>query len=69
MTLEGLTWIVVVNGVVQLAGLVILGVYLHRGHREILRMTRAVAGLVYQEEEKTRTRLEDLGARVLGGSR
>jgi hypothetical protein len=63
MTLEGLTWIVVVNGIVQLAGLVLLGVLLTRGQREIARITRAVAGLVYQEEEKTRTRVEELLAR------
>lgn len=62
MTLEGLTWIVVVNGLVQLVGLVLL----IRGQRDIARMTRAVAGLVYQEEEKTRTRLEELGTRLLG---
>ena len=54
MTLEGVTWIVVINGLVQLAGLVILGVVLIRGQRDIARMTRAVVGLVYQEEEKTR---------------
>jgi len=66
MTLEGLTWIVVVNGLVQLAGLVLLGVLLVRGQREIARMTRAVAGLVYQEEEKTRTLLKDLLSREPG---
>ena len=66
MTLEGLTWIVVVNGLVQLAGLVLLGVFLVHGQREIARMTRAVAGLVYQEEEKTRTLLKDLLSREPG---
>jgi len=66
MTLEGLTWIVVVNGLVQLAGLVLLGIFLGRGQREIARMTRAVAGLVYQEEEKTRTLIKDLLAREGG---
>jgi len=66
MTLEGLTWIVVLNGVVQLAGLVLLGVFLVRGQQEIARMTRAVAGLVYQEEEKTRTVIRDLVAREGG---
>lgn len=60
MTLGGLTLIVVLNGVVQLAGLVLLGVFLIRGQQDIARMTRAVAGLVYQEEEKTRTLLKEL---------
>lgn len=66
MTLEGLTWIVVVNGLAQLAGLVLLGVFLVRGQQEIARMTRAVAGLVYQEEEKTRAVIKDLLAREGG---
>lgn len=65
MTLEGLTWIVVVNGLVQLAGLVILLL----GQRDIARMLRVVAALVYQEEDKTRARLEELGARLLGERR
>ncbi len=56
MTLEGLTWIVVMNGLVQLAGLVVM----IRNHREIVRMSRGVAGLVYQESEKTRARLDEL---------
>jgi len=57
MTLEGLTWIVVVNGLVQFAGLITLVILAVRGLRaagEISWMTRAVAGLVIQEEEKTR---------------
>ena len=67
MTFEGLTWIVVVNGAVQLAGLVFLGVFLSRGLQEITRMTRAMAGLVYQEEEKTRALLQDLLKATPGG--
>jgi len=74
MTFEGLTWIVVVNGAVQLAGLVLLGVFLIRGQSEIVRglqeitrMTRAMAGLVYQEEEKTRALLQDLLKATPGG--
>ena len=62
MTLEGLGWIVVVNGVVQLVGLILLVL----GQRDIARMTRAVAGLVYQEEEKTRTLLSELVSRDRG---
>ena len=61
MTLEGLTWIVVVNGLVQLAGFIVM----IRNHREIVRMTRGVAGLVYQESEKTRARLDELFRRDL----
>ena len=60
MTLEGLAWIVIVNGLVQLAGLIVMLVMMIRGHREIVRMTGGVAGLVYQESEKTRTRLDEL---------
>jgi hypothetical protein len=60
MTLDGLSWIVIVNGVVQLSGLLLLGVVLVRGHREVVRMSRAVAGLVYQESEKTRARIDEL---------
>jgi len=51
-----LTWIVVVNGLVQLAGLIVM----IRNHREIVRMTGGVAGLVYQESEKMRARLDEL---------
>jgi hypothetical protein len=63
MTLEGVTWIVVVNGLVQLAGFVViiaLGVQGHREHREFLRMNRALAGLMYPESEKTGARLDEL---------
>jgi hypothetical protein len=56
MTLEGLSWIVITNGLVQLAGLILM----IRNHREIVRMTRGLAGLVYQESEKTRARLDEL---------
>ena len=55
MTLEGLSWIVIANGLVQLAGLILM----IRNHREIVRMTRGLAGLVYQESEKTRARLDE----------
>ena len=34
--------------------------------RDVARMTRAVAGLVYQEEEKTRTLIKDVSARSPG---
>ena len=63
MTLEGLSWIVIVNGLVQLAGLVaiiVMAVQAHREHREIMRLSRGVAGLVYQESERTRARLDEL---------
>ena len=60
MSLENLTWIVIANGLVQLAGLIAIVRYLVRNHREIVRMIRGTAGLVYQESEKTRTRLDEL---------
>lgn len=59
MTLDGLTWLVVVTGLVQLIGIILL-IF---GRREILRTLRAVAGLVYQEEQKTRILLNDLLSR------
>ena len=60
VTLEDLSWIVIANGLVQLSGLVLMIVITIRGQREIVRMTRAVAGLVYQESERTRARLDEL---------
>jgi hypothetical protein len=60
MMLEGLSWIVIANGLVQLAGLIIMLMIMVRNHREIVRMTRGLAGLVYQESEKTRARLDEL---------
>jgi hypothetical protein len=49
---------------VQIVGLVILGL-IARGHREALlesqRLTRAVAGLVYQETAKILGKLESRG--------
>ena len=63
MTLDGLTWIVVANGLIQLSGLVLMITLMIKGHREMTRMTRAVAGLVYQESDKTRTRLDELFGR------
>ena len=59
MTLEGLTWLVVATGLAQLVGVIVLIL----GRREILRTLRAVAGLVYQEEQKTRILLNDLLSR------
>lgn len=41
---------------VPAVGLVILG----RMMREVMRIGQAAAGLVYQEEEKTRARLDEL---------
>lgn len=52
--------IVAVSGALQIVGLVILGVLLLRQSgmiAECQRLTRAVAGLVIQEEEKTRSLL------------
>lgn len=51
MTLEGLSWIVITNGVVQLTGLVVMiviAVYglrkTAREHHELMRLSRGVAG-------------------------
>src|SRR6059036_896434 len=71
MTLQGLSWIVIANGLVQLAGLlaiIVMAVQAHREHREIMRLSRGVAGLVYQENEKIRARLDELFGSGSGGS-
>ena len=44
-------------------GLVVIVVLGVRGHRELVRMVRSVAGLVYQESEKTRARLDEVFGR------
>lgn len=44
----------IVGFAVQLTGLVILGLMARQSHRESQRLTRAVAGLVYQESDKIR---------------
>ena len=57
MTLEGLSWIVIAAGLVAI---IVLAVQAHREHREIMRLSRGVAGHVYQENEKIRARLDEL---------
>lgn len=55
-----LTIILAVSGAAQLTGLVVLGVILFKISRmvtEAQRLTRAVAGLVVQEEDQTRAML------------
>jgi hypothetical protein len=43
----------------QFGGLIFLAVYLSRALRESQRLTRAVAGLVVQEEERTLARFRE----------
>ena len=52
MTLDGLSVVIVSGFVLQIAGLIFLGVFLAREVREVARIGRAVAGLVYQEEAR-----------------
>jgi len=55
-----LTVILAVSGAAQLTGLAVLGVILFKISRmvtEAQRLTRAVAGLVVQDEDKTRAML------------
>lgn len=59
MTHEWLAALLVTGGVIT-AGLLTFAI---RAVRDIARMTRAVAGLVYQEEEKTRTLIKDVSSR------
>jgi hypothetical protein len=71
MSLADLGWIVIVNGLVQLAGLLVLVILAVKGLRavsDISRMVRAVAGLVVQEEEKTRGLVQELLRREAGGA-
>ena len=64
MTFQDLSWIVIANGLVQLGGLVAILVISIRHYRELVRLDRAIAGLVYQESEKTRAYLDQFfGAR------
>jgi hypothetical protein len=49
-----LGWLLVVSIVIGTSGLLVLGLVLGGMLRECQRLTRAVAGLVYQESEKTR---------------
>ena len=49
---------------VTVGGLTVLGLLLRESRREVaevVRISRALAGLVYQEEEKTRALLRDPG--------
>jgi len=48
-----LAWIAIGGFTVQILGLIVLGLML----RESQRLTRAVAGVVYQEGERTRSAL------------
>jgi hypothetical protein len=49
-----LGWLLVVSIAIGTSGLLVLGLVLGGMLRECQRLTRAVAGLVYQESEKTR---------------
>jgi hypothetical protein len=60
VTLEGLAAIVLANALLELAGLAILGLTVVRSRRDLHRVIRAVAGLVYQESEKTRARMDEV---------
>jgi hypothetical protein len=60
VTLDGLAVIIVSGFVLQISGLIVLA----RELREVARIGRAVAGLVYQEEEKTRDLIRGVGGPV-----
>jgi len=49
-----LGWLLVVSIAIGTSGLLVLGLVLGGMLRECQRLTRAVAGLVYQESEQTR---------------
>ncbi len=61
VSLYDLSMIVIVNGAIQLTGLVIMITItlrgsrdMRRGHDELKRLDIVIGGLVYQEDEKTR---------------
>jgi hypothetical protein len=63
VTHEDLLVVLYVLGALAVAAVIFAGwvsYVLYRGLRDGQRMVRAVAGLVYQEEEKTREILRDL---------
>ncbi|MFN3476329.1 MAG: hypothetical protein ACK4Z6_02065 [Candidatus Methylomirabilales bacterium] len=51
---------ILVTSLLELCGLVILGVFLSRQLREISRIQRALAGLIVQESEKIQALLRSL---------
>ncbi len=59
---DSLARLIVLNGTVQLVGLVLLALITIRAHRELARISRAIAGLVIREEQNTRAETRAAGA-------
>jgi hypothetical protein len=58
MTEHGLiALLIMVSSVLQMAGLLILGVIMRQSHRESLQLIKSVGVLVYQETEKLSSQL------------
>jgi hypothetical protein len=49
--------LVVVSSVLQMAGLLLLGVIMRQSHRESLQLIKTIGVLVYQETEKLSTQI------------
>jgi hypothetical protein len=60
VSIYDLSGIVVIHAVIQLSGLVVLISLGIRGHRQLTRLGRATAAMVYQESEKTRARVDEV---------
>ena len=55
---EGLGWLIIIGGVIQLSGLFLLGLQLREARRETQRLFTATAGMVHQEAQKILADLE-----------
>ncbi len=62
MPTNSLRWLTVPNGAVQLVSLIHLAGITVRGHRETARIDHAIARLIIQDEEKTRSEIRTAGA-------
>ncbi len=60
---DSLPWLIVLNAAIELVGLILLAVITVRGLHELPRIDRAIAGLVMQEEEKTRAEIRAVAVR------
>ena len=60
VSIYDLSMIVVIHAVIQLLGLVALVVLFIRGWRQMTRIGRATAALIYQENDKTRARVDEV---------
>ena len=60
MTHEDLSWLVILNGAIQLSGLAVILTIGFRWYRELVRLHRVTGALIAQESDKMRARLDEL---------